>query len=39
MADVHSKEIRRYNLSRVKGKNAKPEIMERKPRRRLSKFH
>lgn len=30
MADVHSKEIRSYNMSRIKGKNTKPEIVVRK---------
>lgn len=30
MADVHSKEIRSYNISRIKGKNTKPEILVRK---------
>jgi DNA mismatch endonuclease, patch repair protein len=30
MADVHSKEIRSYNMSRIKGKNTKPEMMVRK---------
>lgn len=30
MADVHSKEIRSYNMSRIKGKNTKPEILVRK---------
>lgn len=28
--DVHSKEIRSYNMSRIKGKNTKPEILLRK---------
>ncbi|NMH89775.1 DNA mismatch endonuclease Vsr [Flavivirga sp. Y03] len=30
MADVHSKEVRSYNMSRIKGKNTKPEIVVRK---------
>lgn len=30
MADVHPKEIRSYNMSRIKGKNTKPEILVRK---------
>jgi DNA mismatch endonuclease, patch repair protein len=30
MADVHSKEIRSFNMSRIKGKDTKPEIMVRK---------
>ena len=30
MADVHSKEIRSYNMSRITGKNTKPEILIRK---------
>lgn len=30
MADVHSKEIRSYNMSRIKGKDTKPEILVRK---------
>ena len=29
MADVHSKETRSYNMSRIKGKNTKPEIILR----------
>ena len=29
MADVRSKEIRSYNMSRIKGKNTKPEILVR----------
>lgn len=29
MSDVHSKEIRSFNMSRVKGKNTKPEIIVR----------
>lgn len=29
MADVHSKEVRSYNMSMIKGKNTKPEIMVR----------
>jgi DNA mismatch endonuclease (patch repair protein) len=30
MADVHSKEIRSHNMSQIKGKNTKPEILVRK---------
>jgi DNA mismatch endonuclease (patch repair protein) len=30
MADVHSKETRSYNMSRIKGKNTKPEMLVRK---------
>ncbi|MFI5163910.1 MAG: very short patch repair endonuclease [Bacteroidia bacterium] len=30
MADVHSKKVRSYNMSRIKGKNTKPEILVRK---------
>lgn len=30
MADIHSKEIRSYNMSRIRGKNTKPEILVRK---------
>lgn len=30
MADVHNKETRSYNMSRIKGKNTKPEIMVRR---------
>ena len=30
MTDVHSKAVRSYNMSRIKGKNTKPEIMVRK---------
>lgn len=30
MTDVHSKEIRSYNMSRIKGKDTKPEILVRK---------
>ena len=30
MADVHNKETRSYNMSQIKGKNTKPEIMVRK---------
>ncbi|WP_242923098.1 very short patch repair endonuclease [Pontibacter liquoris] len=30
MADVHSKETRSYNMSRIKGKNTKPELIVRK---------
>jgi len=29
MADVHSKETRSYNMSQIKGKNTKPEILVR----------
>src|SRR5665647_424469 len=29
MADVHSKEIRSYNMSMIKGKNTKPELLVR----------
>lgn len=29
MADVHSKEVRSYNMSRIRGKNTKPEILVR----------
>jgi DNA mismatch endonuclease (patch repair protein) len=29
MADVHTKEIRSYNMSRIKGKNTKPEMLVR----------
>ncbi|WP_293744651.1 very short patch repair endonuclease [uncultured Pedobacter sp.] len=29
MADVHSKEIRSYNMSRIKGKNTRPEMLVR----------
>jgi DNA mismatch endonuclease (patch repair protein) len=29
MADVHSKEIRSYNMSRIKSKNTKPEMLVR----------
>jgi len=29
MADVHSKEIRSYNMSMIKGKNTKPEMLVR----------
>lgn len=27
MTDVHSKEIRSYNMSRIKGKNIQPEML------------
>lgn len=27
MADVHTKEIRSYNMSRIKGRNTKPEML------------
>jgi DNA mismatch endonuclease (patch repair protein) len=30
MADVHSKEIRSYNMSRIRAKNTKPELIVRK---------
>ena len=30
MTDVHSKEIRSYNMSRIHGKDTKPEILVRK---------
>jgi DNA mismatch endonuclease, patch repair protein len=30
MTDVHSKETRSYNMSQIKGKNTKPELMVRK---------
>ena len=30
MADVHSKETRSYNMSKIKGKNTKPEMLVRK---------
>lgn len=30
MADVHSKEVRSFNMSRVKGKDTKPELLVRK---------
>ena len=30
MTDVHSTEIRSYNMSRIKGKNTKPEMLVRK---------
>jgi len=30
MADVHSKEVRSYNMSRIRSKNTKPEIIVRK---------
>ncbi len=30
MTDVHSREIRSYNMSMIKGKNTKPEIIVRK---------
>lgn len=29
MADVHSKEVRSYNMSRIKSKNTKPELLVR----------
>lgn len=30
MVDVHNKETRSYNMSRIKGKNTKPELLVRK---------
>ena len=30
MVDVHSKKVRSYNMSKIKGKNTKPEILVRK---------
>ncbi len=30
MADVHSKETRSYNMSRIKGKDTKPEMLVRR---------
>jgi DNA mismatch endonuclease (patch repair protein) len=30
MADVHSKEVRSYNMSRIRSKNTKPEMLVRK---------
>ncbi|RFZ91112.1 DNA mismatch endonuclease Vsr [Mucilaginibacter conchicola] len=30
MADVHSREVRSYNMSRIKGKDTKPELLVRK---------
>jgi DNA mismatch endonuclease (patch repair protein) len=30
MADVHTKETRSYNMSRIKDKNTKPEMLMRK---------
>jgi DNA mismatch endonuclease (patch repair protein) len=30
MADVHSKEIHSYNMSRIKGKDTKPEMLVRR---------
>ena len=30
MADVHTKEIRSYNMSRIRSKNTKPEVLLRK---------
>lgn len=30
MSDVHSKKIRSYNMSQIKGKNTKPEMLVRK---------
>ena len=30
MSDVHNKETRSYNMSRIKGKNTKPEMLVRK---------
>lgn len=30
MADIHSKKVRSYNMSRIRGKDTKPEILVRK---------
>jgi DNA mismatch endonuclease (patch repair protein) len=30
MADVHDKKTRSYNMSQIKGKNTKPEMLVRK---------
>lgn len=30
MADVHSREVRSYNMSRIRGKDTKPELLVRK---------
>lgn len=30
MADIHSKEVRSYNMSKIKAKNTKPEVVVRK---------
>jgi DNA mismatch endonuclease, patch repair protein len=30
MADVHDRKTRSYNMSRIKGKNTKPEMLVRK---------
>jgi DNA mismatch endonuclease (patch repair protein) len=30
MADVHSKETRSYNMSRIRGKDTKPELLVRR---------
>lgn len=30
MTDIHSKETRSYNMSRIRGKNTKPELLVRK---------
>jgi DNA mismatch endonuclease (patch repair protein) len=30
MADVHSKETRSYNMSRIRGKDTKPEMLVRR---------
>ena len=30
MTDIHSKEVRSFNMSKIKGKNTKPEIVVRK---------
>ncbi|HVD99975.1 MAG TPA: very short patch repair endonuclease [Cytophagaceae bacterium] len=30
MGDVHNKEVRSYNMSRIRGKNTKPELIVRK---------
>jgi|GEM_PF-2799572 hypothetical protein len=36
MANVHSKEVRSYNVSKIKGKDTKPELLVRKFLRRNS---
>lgn len=30
MADVHTKEVRSYNMSQIRSKNTKPEVIVRK---------
>jgi DNA mismatch endonuclease, patch repair protein len=30
MADVHTKEVRSYNMSQIRSKNTKPELVVRK---------